>query len=40
VAEALAAELVELATWLGLSGVVVGERGDLAGPLAVALADV
>jgi uncharacterized protein YcaQ len=40
VTAAMAAELVELATWLGLSGVAAGERGDLAEPLAAALADV
>lgn len=34
IAEALAAELQSMATWLGLSDVVVGERGDLAAPLA------
>ena len=33
VAEALAPELERLAAWLGLERVVVGERGDLAGPL-------
>ncbi|WP_232662513.1 winged helix-turn-helix domain-containing protein [Pseudonocardia sp. TRM90224] len=32
----LAAELRVMAEWLGLDGVVVGERGALAGPLAVA----
>ncbi len=31
--EALAAELRRLADWLGLSGVVVGQRGDLCGRL-------
>jgi uncharacterized protein YcaQ len=30
----LAAELRLMAEWLGLDGVVVGERGDLAVPLA------
>ncbi|MFB9689144.1 winged helix-turn-helix domain-containing protein [Amycolatopsis plumensis] len=30
----LAAELKHMAEWLGLSGVAVGERGDLAAPLA------
>jgi uncharacterized protein YcaQ len=35
--EELAAELRELAEWLGLSGVVVSPRGDLAGALAQAL---
>jgi uncharacterized protein YcaQ len=33
VAHELAAELVELAAWLGLGDVVVGDRGDLAEPL-------
>jgi uncharacterized protein YcaQ len=33
----LAAELAAMAEWLGLDGVAVGERGDLAGPLARAL---
>ncbi|GAA4676392.1 winged helix-turn-helix domain-containing protein [Nocardioides nanhaiensis] len=33
----LAAELRRLAGWLGLHDVVVGDRGDLAAPLAVAL---
>jgi uncharacterized protein len=33
----LAGELREMATWLELDGVVVGERGDLAAPLAAAL---
>ncbi|TQM14385.1 winged helix-turn-helix domain-containing protein [Pseudonocardia kunmingensis] len=33
----LAAELRVMAGWLGLDGVVAGERGDLAGPLAAAL---
>ena len=33
----LAAALGELAGWLGLDGVRVGERGDLAGPLAALL---
>ncbi len=36
-AEELAAELRRLAGWLGLDDVRVGERGDLAGPLAGAL---
>ncbi|MEU8241608.1 crosslink repair DNA glycosylase YcaQ family protein [Actinoplanes missouriensis] len=36
-AGALAAELVRLAGWLGLTSVGVPERGDLAGPLAEAL---
>jgi hypothetical protein len=31
---ALAAELTAMAEWLGLSGVEVGAKGDLAGPLA------
>ncbi|MGZ4573559.1 MAG: winged helix-turn-helix domain-containing protein [Mycobacteriaceae bacterium] len=34
VASALAASLAEMAQWLGLSGVSVGERGDLAAVLA------
>jgi uncharacterized protein len=38
VAGELAASLAELAEWLGLSGVVVLPRGDLAGTLAVAVA--
>jgi uncharacterized protein YcaQ len=33
----LAAELRTMATWLGLEGVVVGERGGLAAPLADAV---
>jgi len=33
----LAAALRELAAWQGLDGVVVGERGDLAAPLAAVL---
>jgi uncharacterized protein YcaQ len=37
VAEELAAELAELAGWLGLAGVVVAARGDLAPELAVAV---
>ncbi len=36
-AEELAVELRRLAGWLGLDDVVVGARGDLAGPLAHAL---
>jgi uncharacterized protein YcaQ len=36
-AEALAAELVRLAGWLGLSAVAAPERGDLAGALSGAL---
>jgi uncharacterized protein len=36
--DALAAELCRLAGWLGLSEVAKPERGDLAGPLATALA--
>lgn len=36
-AEALAAELRAMANWLGLSGVVVGERGGLAAALARAV---
>ena len=38
VAAELAAELRSLAGWLGLAGVVVAGRGDLAGPLGAALA--
>ena len=37
VAAELAAALREMAAWQGLDDVVVGERGDLAGPLAAAL---
>jgi uncharacterized protein YcaQ len=37
VAAELAGELREMAAWLGLEDVVVGERGDLADPLATAL---
>jgi uncharacterized protein YcaQ len=37
VARELAAELAMTAKWLDLDGVVVGERGDLAGPLAHAV---
>jgi uncharacterized protein YcaQ len=37
VADELAASLTELADWLGLSGVLVVPRGDLAGKLAVAV---
>jgi uncharacterized protein YcaQ len=37
VAAELAAELRTMAEWLGLDGVVVGERGDLAGELAGAV---
>jgi uncharacterized protein YcaQ len=37
VAAELADELRLMAAWLGLDGVVVGERGDLIGPLAQAL---
>jgi uncharacterized protein YcaQ len=37
VATELAASLAELADWLGLSGVLVLPRGDLAGKLAVAV---
>lgn len=37
VAEALATELLAMATWLGLSGVVVGDRGNLAAKLAAQL---
>jgi uncharacterized protein YcaQ len=36
-AEELASELRRLAGWLGLDDVVVGQRGDLSGPLAHAL---
>jgi uncharacterized protein YcaQ len=36
-AEALAAELVRLASWLGLDGVATPSSGDLARPLAAAL---
>ncbi|HXO57152.1 MAG TPA: crosslink repair DNA glycosylase YcaQ family protein [Mycobacterium sp.] len=38
VAEALAGELETMAGWLGLAGVTVGERGDLAGALRKAVA--
>lgn len=34
VAEALSAELTEMATWLGLGAVAIGSRGDLAQPLS------
>ena len=37
VAEALAAELGLMAGWLGLEQIEVGERGDLASPLRVAV---
>jgi uncharacterized protein len=37
VAPALAAELHTMATWLGLAGVTVGRRGDLAGALRTAV---
>ena len=37
VARALAGELMSMASWLGLSHVTVGERGDLVGPLRAAL---
>ena len=37
VADALADELGDLADWLGLDAVVVGERGDLAPALAAAV---
>jgi uncharacterized protein YcaQ len=37
VAAELAAELRHMAEWLGLEGVVVGERGDLAGALGGAV---
>jgi hypothetical protein len=36
VADALAHELAEMARWLGLDRVVVGRKGDLAGPLRMA----
>ena len=36
-ADELAAELRRLAGWLGLDDVVVGDRGDLSGPLSYAL---
>lgn len=36
--EALAAELETLSEWLGLSGVAVGDRGDLCGPVSGCLA--
>jgi uncharacterized protein len=36
VAVELAEELATMAEWLGLSGVEVGERGELAGPLRIA----
>jgi uncharacterized protein len=38
VVEALAAELVLMAEWLGLDRVLVGDRGDLASPLTGAVA--
>jgi uncharacterized protein YcaQ len=38
VAGPLARELAELAAWHGLDEVVVGQRGDLAEPLALAVA--
>ncbi|MFP5023393.1 winged helix-turn-helix domain-containing protein [Pseudonocardia phyllosphaerae] len=38
IAAELAAELATMAEWLGLDGVVVGERGDLAGALRRAVA--
>jgi uncharacterized protein YcaQ len=38
VAPALAGELESIADWLGLGGVAVGERGDLAGELRIAFA--
>jgi uncharacterized protein len=37
VATALAVELQSMASWLGLTDVTVGERGDLAGALRAAL---
>jgi uncharacterized protein YcaQ len=33
----MAVELRSMASWLGLGGVTVGQRGDLAAPLAKAL---
>ncbi len=36
-AEELAAELRDLAAWLGLSDIAVTDRGDLAAPLRAAL---
>jgi uncharacterized protein YcaQ len=33
VAAALTSELATMASWLGLGGVTVGDRGDLAGEL-------
>jgi uncharacterized protein YcaQ len=38
VAEELAGELRSMAAWLGLGDVLVGERGNLSGPLARVLA--
>jgi uncharacterized protein YcaQ len=38
VASALAGELESMAGWLGLAGVAVGKRGDLAGELGKAVA--
>ncbi|GAA1280625.1 crosslink repair DNA glycosylase YcaQ family protein [Pseudonocardia aurantiaca] len=40
VAAELAAELLVMAEWLELDGVVVGERGDLAAPLTAAVTSV
>jgi len=37
VAEALAVSLAEMAQWLALDGVAVGERGDLAAALTTAV---
>jgi uncharacterized protein len=37
VAAALASELATMASWLGLAGVTVGDRGDLAGELRAAV---
>ncbi|WP_373196594.1 DNA glycosylase AlkZ-like family protein, partial [Mycobacterium marinum] len=37
VAAALAGELASMAPWLGLSGISVSGRGDLAGELAIAV---
>jgi uncharacterized protein len=38
VADAMAGELQTMASWLGLGGVTVGDRGDLVGPLRRAVA--
>jgi hypothetical protein len=37
VAEALAGELALLAEWLGLDGIYVAERGNLAAPVRLAI---